>query len=225
MSVISNKTNTGRSGEKSMGWLLPLLLIVLSAGLVLYFLKGSNTGVVGILPIDDSIASNINEIISDPATVTSQRSLPLIDGTEINVEKGSIEDQLFTYITSNDPADSISKKRWFDFDNLNFNTNSAEITDESMMQVKNIAAILKAYPKVKIKIGGYTDKTGNENANLELSQKRAIEVAEALKLLITNAEQITGAEGYGSSFAKFPSNAPDADKQKDRRISINVKAK
>ena len=71
----------------------------------------------------------------------------------------------------------------------------------------------------------HVPKTGNENANRELSQKRAIAVSEVLKVLLTNAGQVTGAEGYGSRFARFPSNAPEPDKQTDRRISINVKAK
>jgi len=224
MSVTSNEINTGRSSEMSMGWLLPLLLIVLSAGLVLYFMNANNSGVVGILPAEDSAAGSNIAMPPDSTTANSLHSLALTDGTEINVTKGSIEDRLFAYITSGEPADSISKKRWFDFDQLNFKTGSAEITDESMAQIKNIAAILKAFPKVKIKIGGYTDKTGNENANLELSQKRAIAVAEALKVLVPTG-QVISAEGYGSRFAKAPANAPDTEKQRDRRISINVREK
>src|SRR5437667_437728 len=107
----------------------------------------------------------------------------------------------------------------------NYNTNSAEITDSSMQQIKNIAAILKAYPNVKIKIGGYTDKTGDEIFNLRLSNARANAVLAALKKAGVSETQLAGAEGYGSQFAKAAMNAPDAEKQKDRRISINVRAK
>ena len=94
-----------------------------------------------------------------------------------------------------------------------------------MHQVHNIAAILKVYPKVKIKIGGYTDKTGDEKLNMQLSQTRADAVVNALKKAGVNPAQLVGAEGYGSQFAKAAANAPDEEKQKDRRISVNVRAK
>ena len=48
---------------------------------------------------------------------------------------------------------------------FNFKFGTAEILQECMKEVENIEAILKAYPKVKVKIGGYTDKAGDEAAN------------------------------------------------------------
>jgi len=210
------------SNRLSMGWLLPLLLIVLSAGLILYFMKGSSSGTVGVLPVDDTITNS--KIILAPDSI-ARIAIGLADGGEITGLKNGIEDQLIAYIISKDPADSISKNRWFDFNELNFKTNSADITDESMAQLKNIAAILNANPAVKIKIGGYTDKTGNEATNLDLSAKRANAVAETLKVLITNPRQVVGDEGYGSQFAKAAATAPDEERKKDRRISLNVKAK
>jgi outer membrane protein OmpA-like peptidoglycan-associated protein len=94
-----------------------------------------------------------------------------------------------------------------------------------MTQVKNIAGILKSYPRLKIKIGGYTDKTGDSLANLKLSQARANAVMAALKTDGVNMKQVQGAEGYGSQFAKADAGAADGEKQKDRRISISVRAK
>ena len=114
---------------------------------------------------------------------------------------------------------------WFDFDNLNFKTGSADITEESIKQVQNIAAILKAYPKLKIKIGGYTDKTGDSLANFKLSQGRAESVLSALKSSGANPSQLLGAEGYGTSNAKAPADAPDEERKKDRRISVSVREK
>jgi outer membrane protein OmpA-like peptidoglycan-associated protein len=147
----------------------------------------------------------------------------LPDGTELNAYKGGIEDKLVAFL--NDTTAKVSKDTWFDFDNLNFKSASAEITPESHAQIQNIAAILKAYPKVKIKIGGYTDKTGDDAANQKLSQDRANATVEALKGHSVNAAQLTGAEGYGSQFAKAAATAPDEEKQKDRRISVSVREK
>lgn len=208
----------------SMGWLLPLLLIVLTGGLVLFFMRGCNdTSVPGLQ--EAIVADTVKQALPENAPARKTLSIRLADSTQINAYKNGIENQLVLYITSKDAADSISKNRWFDFDDLNFETGSATITDSSMRQVNNIAAILKAYPSVKIKIGGYTDKTGDEAANMKLSQQRAESVVAALKNAGVNEAQLMGAEGYGSQYAQAAVNASDDEKQKDRRISINVKAK
>ncbi|MBG9375787.1 OmpA family protein [Panacibacter sp. DH6] len=162
------------------------------------------------------------------AATTEEHKAPsmkvtLPGGVEIEAFKGGIEDQLVTFL--NDSTSKAGKDVWFDFDNLNFKTGSAEITEESNVQVQNIAAILKAYPKLKVKIGGYTDKTGDSAANMKLSQERGDAVLSAIKSKQANEAQLLGAEGYGSQYAKAAADAPDVEKQKDRRISLGVREK
>ncbi len=144
-------------------------------------------------------------------------------GIEIDALKGGIEDKLVAFL--NDASTKGGKDVWFDFDNLNFKTGSAELTQESYAQVQNIAAILKAYSKLKIKIGGYTDKTGDSLTNLKLSQARADAVLEGLKKMNADEKQIVGAEGYGPQYAKAAVDAPDEERKKDRRISLGVREK
>ena len=148
----------------------------------------------------------------------------LVDGTEIDAYRGGIEEKLVMFLNTDYKAlgeDSL-KQVWFDFDNLNFNTASAELTAASQKQVDNMTAILKAYPKATLKIGGYTDKVGDEANNKKLSHARANAVKDALTKAGVGA-QITGAEGYGSSFAKFPATASEEDRVKDRRVSVSVR--
>jgi len=114
------------------------------------------------------------------------------------------------------------KDKWFDFDNLNFETGTANITQDSEQQLHNIAAILGLFPDAKIKIGGYTDKTGDEAINKRVSQQRA----DAVKDYLTRqglGSQVLDAEGYGSEFATVPSNATDRERAKDRRVAISVR--
>jgi outer membrane protein OmpA-like peptidoglycan-associated protein len=215
-----------QSAEAAMGrakrsrWLVPTILILLILAILMFLMRGRNSESSGAVASPDTASSATSNV---PAMVSIKVKLP--DGSELDAYKGGIEDMLVAYLNSSNQADSISKNLWFDFDNLNFKTGSAEITEESMPQIKNIAAILKAYPKAKIKIGGYTDKTGDESANMKLSQTRAESVMAELKSQGVPDAQIVGAEGYGSQFAKAAADAPDEERKKDRRISVSVRDK
>lgn len=159
-----------------------------------------------------------------PAPTTRQYAkIKLVNGVVINAYHGGVEDQLIACL--NNTACVPGTDQWFDFDNITFETNSATLTPASMEQVQNIVAILKAYPGAKIKIGGYTDKTGNDAANLKLSQQRADAVMNAIKNAGANGAQLVGAEGYGSQFAKAPASASDEERRKDRRIAVSLREK
>jgi outer membrane protein OmpA-like peptidoglycan-associated protein len=147
--------------------------------------------------------------------------LALAGGGQIEASGTGVESQLLAFI--NDANAQIDKSKWFDFDRLNFETGSAKLTADSKAQVDNMAAILKAYPAVKIKIGGYTDKTGKPENNLKLSDARAKAVVEALAGLGIAADRLE-AEGYGDQYA-IADNATPEGRAKNRRIAVSVRAK
>lgn len=216
--TAAKATSTGNK------WLLPLILALIVIGALWYFMKGCNKTAndVSITPADTTTQTvPAQETPAEPSLASIKVKLP--DGVELDAYKGGIEDKLVTFL--NDPASKGGKDVWFDFDNLNFQTGSAELTAESNKQVNNIAAILKAYPKLKIKIGGYTDKSGDASINKKLSQERADATLAALKNTGANKDQLVGAEGYGSEFAKAAADAPDAERKLDRRIAIGVREK
>jgi outer membrane protein OmpA-like peptidoglycan-associated protein len=158
------------------------------------------------------------------AKVEESTKVKLADGVEINANKGGIEDKLVAFLNNKSAKfDSADKKNnWYDFDNLNFDLGRTTITKESKVQIDNLTAILKAYPDLKIKVGGYTDKKGNDQSNKTLSQGRADAVVAALKANGANASQITGAEGYGEEFAKVAESASDEERRKDRRTAVRI---
>jgi outer membrane protein OmpA-like peptidoglycan-associated protein len=212
--------------DSALGFLLPILLFALLAAGV-YYLFGKEPAVHEEEPVAAVTGAAHHEESAKPAPATMMREslkVKLPDGTELDAYKGGIEDKLVAFLNSDYKAlgaDSL-KNTWFDFDNLNFNTASAEITAESQKQVSNIAAILKAFPAAKIKIGGYTDKVGDEAANKKLSGDRAKSVKAALDKAGAGA-QVTDAEGYGSAYAKHPADAPEAERLTDRRVSVSVR--
>jgi outer membrane protein OmpA-like peptidoglycan-associated protein len=185
-------------------------------------MKGcNNKEEAAVVPAADTVAMVKPEAVAPVVKVESIKvSLP--GGVMLDANKGGIEDQLVTFL--NDPNAAAGKEVWFDFNDLNFEFGTANIVPTSVQELVNIQAILKAFPKAKIKIGGYTDKVGNEEANKKLSQQRADAVMNYLKKN-GDVAQITGAEGYGSQFAKYPAEAPEEDRIKDRRVSVSVREK
>jgi len=145
----------------------------------------------------------------------------LPDGTVLNVPQLGVENKLLKFIQ--DPGQPVSKDQWFDFDRLLFDTGSATLQPASQEQLQNVAAILKAYPNVKLKIGGYTDNTGDKAANQKLSEARAENVKDALVKLGVDPARLE-AQGYGEEHP-VADNSTEEGKQKNRRISMRVTAK
>jgi uncharacterized protein YidB (DUF937 family)/outer membrane protein OmpA-like peptidoglycan-associated protein len=158
-----------------------------------------------------------------PAETRELGEVTLPDGTKLQAYPGGIEDQLVKFISSDyKTADEAAlKDKWFNFDDLNFEHATTKLTPESKRQLDNIVAILKAFPDVKIKIGGYTDKTGDDAANLKLSDSRAKAVQDALKAAGVGA-QVPEAEGYGEQFATVDEGASDEARAVDRKTAIRL---
>jgi outer membrane protein OmpA-like peptidoglycan-associated protein len=120
----------------------------------------------------------------------------------------------------NGTNDSL-KDKWFNFDDLNFVFGKTELTPESKRQLDNIVAILKAFPDAKIKIGGYTDKKGDDAANKKLSDARAKAVQAALQKAGVGA-QVPEAEGYGEQYATVEEGASDEARAVDRKTAVRL---
>ncbi len=125
------------------------------------------------------------------------------------------------YLT--DTSLPIGDDTWFNFDRLLFETDSASLKSESREQIAVVAEILKAYPSVRVKIGGYTDSTGDAAHNVELSRARANSVRSELVALGIGGERIEG-EGYGQQYP-VASNDTEAGRAQNRRIALRVTAR
>ncbi|MBL7816791.1 MAG: OmpA family protein [Saprospiraceae bacterium] len=166
-------------------------------------------------------ATTATNAVADAANkVVEALKVSLPGGTVLDVPKGSLEDKIVTYLQS---KDSISKTLWFDFDRLTFETGKATLKPESEAQLNNVVAIMKAFPKVKIKIGGYTDNVGKADANLKLSADRAKNVMLELVKKGVSAGRMS-AEGYGDKHP-IASNDTEEGRAQNRRISISVREK
>ncbi len=223
---LSDGLSTATSGSTSwLKWAIPL---VLGAGLV-YFLstKGCenkvvetttdamNTAVETTKELADSTGAMANDVVNYfQKTLSTGFAL-------VNASPDGIESQLITFI--DDSAKKVDKTTWFNFDRLLFDTGKATLQPSSKEQLVNIAEILKAYPSVKIKIGGYTDNVGDAKANLKLSTDRAFNVMNELIALGIDKTRLA-AEGYGQEFP-VGDNTTEEGRQQNRRIAVRVTAK
>jgi outer membrane protein OmpA-like peptidoglycan-associated protein len=148
-----------------------------------------------------------------------ERALP--DGTVIRVLGDGVEDRLIAFLT--DANRAVDKDTWFTFDRLEFETGSATLSAASSAQLDSIAAILRAFPAAKLKIGGYTDNTGDPAANLALSGQRAEAAAREIAARGIAPDRLES-EGYGEQFP-VADNATEEGRQRNRRIDVRVTAK
>lgn len=199
-------------------WLLPLLLL-LAAGYFLFKQCDNKEVQSTVVEVDSTrIESDTVNVLNDSLDSRTTTTIALPNNASVEAYEGGIEQQITTFLSSPEYAEAtneILKDRWFDFDNLNFEFGTTQLTPESQVQLENIRSILQAYPDAKIKIGAYSDRKGDDQLNLELSQKRAEAVKSAL-----NSPQVVEAEGYGEQFATVAESASDQQRQIDRRTSI-----
>lgn len=95
----------------------------------------------------------------------------------------------------------------------------ADIRKQSEPVLKEIAAILDANPKWKLRIDGHTDGIGNDAANLDLSKRRAAAVKAALvsRYGVDAGRLTTG--GYGASSPKATNATPEG-RALNRRVEL-----
>jgi OmpA-OmpF porin, OOP family len=230
--------------EKAAGgmkWLLPLLLLggILAASW--YFFKDGCKGTNSPTAVIEKGAEKVGDVANNAvatvkATVDSvtglvnydlgaMADLELPGGVKINCAANGFENTLVNFIKSG-KIDTLDKKaNWFNLHDVQFVSGKTDYsTPKAMAQIKNVAAILKAYPTTVLKLGGNTDISGDAAKNIALSQSRANQVMKDLIASGAVATQIKEAKGYGSEFA----TAKVGDKPgmaQDRKTTAKVASK
>jgi outer membrane protein OmpA-like peptidoglycan-associated protein len=248
--VVSSAGDYARDTVKTVGsggnkWLWPLLLLVAIAALIWFFTqKGckndttatdvdtTTTTVVEPAPATVPVAT-VSGGRLDTATgnyiydLGNEIDLKLADGSTLRVGENSTEAKLYNMF--NDASwsiDTVDKtKNWVTFNRVYFETGKSVLTAESQAQIKNVATILKNFPSGSIKIGGYTDNTGDAAVNKRISDSRAKIVRAELVKLGAGAKQVTEAVGYGPDHPVCAANDTPECKAQNRRVDLKVASK
>lgn len=99
-----------------------------------------------------------------------------------------------------------------------FNVDRAELSAEGMRTAQKLADVLMQDPRGAVLIEGFTDSTGSASHNLDLSQRRAESVRNALIGMGVKSDKIA-TRGYGEAFP-VASNADAGSRQLNRRVEI-----
>lgn len=134
--------------------------------------------------------------------------------TKVNATKSKKAQKL------NVKLDLLTKDTKMTFNNISFETNSAEITTSSTTELARLIEFLKLNNDVRIELSAHTDDIGSDSYNLRLSDKRAQSVA---KYLIDNGVPTSQliAKGYGESQPLVP-NTSDENRAQNRRVEVKI---
>jgi outer membrane protein OmpA-like peptidoglycan-associated protein len=99
-----------------------------------------------------------------------------------------------------------------------FDTNKATLKPGADQRIDRLATFLQKNPNERLIIEGYTDSTGSEDYNQELSQRRAQSVADVLAGQGVPASRYQ-VVGKGQAFP-VATNATPAGRQQNRRVEV-----
>jgi OmpA-OmpF porin, OOP family len=206
---------TAKAAGAANRWLWPVILLAILLLGVLWFFNRAKA------PVTETVQNAANTASSAMSSLGDFFKTKLPNGVELNIPQFGIENKLLTFIQ--DTSKPVDDNTWFNFDRLLFDTGKATLQPSSQEQLDNIANILKAYPNVHVKIGGYTDNTGDPSANMTLSAERAKNVMDALVSAGIDPSRLTS-EGYGDQFP-VGDNSTEDGRAKNRRIALRVTEK
>jgi outer membrane protein OmpA-like peptidoglycan-associated protein len=100
-----------------------------------------------------------------------------------------------------------------------FDFQSAVIKPESYAVIKEIAGVLNQFPTTRIKVLGHTSADGDDKANMELSQKRALAVKDLLVSEFKIDASRIESEGMGET-QPIADNKTKEGKMANRRVEF-----
>ena len=101
-----------------------------------------------------------------------------------------------------------------------FDVNSSSLKPGAYDEINRVANVLSQYPQTRLTISGHTDSTGSEDYNLQLSQRRADAVKNALVGQGVSAARMNTI-GYGEA-NPIADNSTEHGRQLNRRVEVRI---
>ena len=105
---------------------------------------------------------------------------------------------------------------------INFDTGKADLKQDGIATVKEIATLLKSNPALKLSVEGHTDNVGDAASNKKLSEARAKSVTAAIVAGGVAAARLS-ATGFGQE-KPVADNRTEEGRAKNRRVELVKKS-
>lgn len=105
---------------------------------------------------------------------------------------------------------------------INFDTGKADLKQDGVATVKEIATLMKSNPTLKLGIEGHTDNVGDAASNKKLSESRAKSVTAAIVASGVDAARLSAA-GFGQE-KPVADNRTEEGRSKNRRVELVKKS-
>jgi outer membrane protein OmpA-like peptidoglycan-associated protein len=114
--------------------------------------------------------------------------------------------------------DALAEKGRVATQGILFDVGSDRIRGESTPTLKEIAAMLKEHPELRLMIEGHTDNVGSAESNQALAEKRAAAVKAHLVGTGVEAARLES-KGFGAAKPAAPNDTPEG-RQTNRRVEL-----
>jgi outer membrane protein OmpA-like peptidoglycan-associated protein len=161
--------------------------------------------------------------VTEAAQVTARKAVGFCDtgGKTVDyVPPRPIEDNVTLAAAKRLEPESCQRVAdWLQYQKpITFREESANLGDGDLAQIALLSETLKKCSSTRVLIEGHTSKSGSDEMNQELSEKRALAVQKAFADQGISTQRLT-ARGFGEAHPRF---ATQADDNLNRRIEINL---
>lgn len=103
---------------------------------------------------------------------------------------------------------------------ITFETNRYDINGEFYPVLTSVSKVLYKYKDTDLEVAGFTDSTGSDDYNQELSEKRAYSVVQFLRSQNVSANRLKSV-GFGKAHP-IASNETESGRARNRRVELTI---
>ncbi len=120
-------------------------------------------------------------------------------------------------------TEEVKVGKTYALNNINYKTNSSQLTDESFLIIDELIQFLKDNQAINIMIQGHTDNQGGADANLALSTDRAFSVKDYIQSKGITKERLQF-KGFGAT-KPITTNDTEEGRKRNRRTEFLITSK
>lgn len=154
------------------------------------------------------------------AEADREQALALAREAELAQQKQAAEQAELTQMLEELQARETERGLVLTLGNVLFDVDGSQLKPGATPTLGKLAQFLREYPERGVLVEGFTDSTGSEHYNRQLSEQRATAVKDALLSLGIEGDRVQ-VRGYGESLP-VATNETAAGRQQNRRVEVVI---